>query len=57
MRANAKSDAHVRYSEAELLAAKEGSILQQLQSVVEEQRIKNRKGINGTSAMYSLPCT
>ena len=48
MRAHAKSDAHIRYSEAEVLAAKaekEGSILQQLRSITEEQRIKNRKGI------------
>ena len=46
MRAHAKSDAHIRYSEAEVLAAKagkEGSILQQLRSITEEQRIKNRK--------------
>ena len=46
MRAHAKSDAHIRYSE--VLAAKaekEGSILQQLRSITEEQRIKNRKGI------------
>ena len=48
MRAHANSDAHIRYSEAEVLAAKaekEGSILQQLRSITEEQRIKNRKGI------------
>ena len=48
IRAHAKSDAHIRYSEAEVLAAKaekDGSILQQLRSITEEQRIKNRKGI------------
>jgi hypothetical protein len=46
MRAHAKSDTHIRHFEAEVLAAqKEGSILQQLKSVTEEQRIRNRKGI------------
>ena len=40
MRAHAKSDAHILYSVAEVLAAKAGSILQQLRSVTEEQRIK-----------------
>ena len=48
MCAHAKSDAHIQYSDAEVLAAKaekEGSILQQLQSITEEQRIKNRKDI------------
>lgn len=40
---HAKSDAHIRYSVAEVLATKgqAGSILQQLQSVTEEQRIMN----------------
>ncbi len=46
MRAHAKSDTHIRRSEAELLATKkEVSILEQLRSVTEEQRIRNRKGI------------
>ena len=46
MRAHAKSDTHIHHSEAELLAAKkEVSNLEQLQSVTEEQRIRNRKGI------------
>jgi hypothetical protein len=43
MRGHAKSDAHIHYSETEVLSAKaekDGSILQQLQSVTEEQRIK-----------------
>ena len=48
MRAHSKSDAHIRHTEAELLAArarKEGSILQQLQSIGEEERMRNRKAI------------
>ena len=48
MRAHAKSDAHLRHAEAELLAArarKEGSVLEQLQSIGKEEKMKNRKGI------------
>jgi len=46
MRAHAKSDTHIRHSGAKLLAAKkEVSILEHLQIVTEEQRIRNRKGI------------
>ena len=45
MRAHAKSDAHIRYEVLAAKAEKEGSILQQLRSITEEQRIKNRKGI------------
>ena len=45
MRAHAKSDAHIQYEVLAAKAEKEGSILQQLRSITEEQRIKNRKGI------------
>ena len=51
---------HIRYSEAEVLAAKaekEGSILQQLRSITEEQRIKNSKGIKALlRCTYFLAC-
>ena len=43
MHAHAKSDAHIQYSEAEVIAAKAESILQQLQSVTEEQKIKKKR--------------
>jgi len=46
MRTQTKSDTHIRHSEAELLAAKtEEFILEQLRSITEEQRIRNRKKI------------
>ena len=43
MLAHAKSYALIQYFEAEVLAARAGSILRQLQSVTEEQRIKKKK--------------
>lgn len=48
MRAHAQSDAHIRHTEAELLAARareEGSVLEQLRCIGEEEKMKNRKGI------------
>ena len=49
MRAHSKSDSHIKHCEEELLAArarKEGSsIIQQVQIIVEQKRIKNRSGI------------
>ena len=49
MRAHSKSDFRITHCEAELLAArarKEGSsIIQQLQIIGEQERIKNRSGI------------
>ena len=49
MRPHSKSDSHTKHCEAELLAArarKEGSsIIQQLQIIGEQERIKNRGGI------------
>ena len=48
MQAHSKSDAHLKHVEAELLAARartEGSILQQLHTIGEEEKMKNRKAI------------
>jgi len=63
MRAHAKSDAHIRCSEAEVTASASSGILQQLQNVPEEQRLKNRKGIKALLrcthflARYHIPHT
>lgn len=40
MKAHAQTDAHIQASEATLSAAKEGSIVQQLQSVGVQERAK-----------------
>ena len=56
-RAHSHSDCHVQSCEAELAAAravKEGSVIQQLQEVGEQQRLKNRMAIK--ASMYPLPC-
>ena len=48
MRAHSKSDSHITHYEAELLAARarkeESSIIQQLQIIGEQERLKNRSG-------------
>ena len=45
MKAHARSDAHIQASEALLSAAKEGSIMQQLQSTGVQERAKNRTAV------------
>ena len=48
MRAHSQSDCHIQSCEAELAAAtamKEGSVIQQLQHIGEQQRLKNRMAI------------
>ena len=45
MRAHAQSDIHVQSCEAEMVAATQGTIIQQLQHVGEEEKTKNRVAI------------
>ena len=48
MKAHSKSDNHIRHTEEEVLAArmrKEGSVLQQLHVIGEQEKVKHRKGI------------
>ena len=42
MRAHARSDIHIQSCEAEMVAARQGTIVQQLQDVSEEEKVKNR---------------
>ena len=61
MRAHSQSDGRMQSCEAELAATtamKEGSIIQQLQHVGEQEKLKNRIAIyQGTPSLYPLPCT
>ena len=59
MRAHSHSDCDVQSCEAELAAAravKEGSVIQQLQQVGEQQRLKEQDGNQGSASMYPLSC-
>ena len=67
MRARSKSDSHIKHCEAELLVSKarkeESSIIQQLQIIGEQERIKNRSVIKALLlcthfiAQQYIPCT
>ena len=55
MKAHSKSDFHIRLSEEELLAArmrKEGSVLQQLHAIGEQEKFKkSNKGIKALTQL------
>ena len=45
MCAHAQSDIHILSCEAEMVAARQGTIVQQLQHVSEEEKVKNRVAV------------
>ena len=49
-----RSDIHIESCEAEMVAARQGTIVQQLQQVREEEKVKNRVAVK---ALYSIAST
>ena len=55
MRAHARSDIHIQSCEAEMMAARRGTIVQQLQHVSEEEKVKKQSSCQGTTLLRTLP--
>ena len=45
MHSHAQSDIHIQSCEAEMVAARRGTIVQQLQHISEDEKIKNRVAV------------